>query len=57
MRNMASIRWPVSSTLLSRPFIRMDLGYAAAWSVVLIVVLLVFSIVYRVINNSLNGGD
>lgn len=40
--------------IYNRAFIRMDLGYAAAWSVTLIVVLLLFSIGYRVINNRLN---
>lgn len=33
---------------------RIDLGYAAAWSVTLIVVLLIFSIGYRIINHRLN---
>ncbi|MBZ0282157.1 MAG: sugar ABC transporter permease [Anaerolineae bacterium] len=36
--------------IYNRAFIRIDLGYAAAWSVSLIVVLLVFSIIYRMIN-------
>ncbi len=40
--------------IYNRAFIRIDLGYAAAWSVTLIVVLLVFSIGYRVINYRLN---
>jgi multiple sugar transport system permease protein len=38
----------------NRAFTRIDLGYASAWSVMLIVVLLTFSIVYRVINHRLN---
>lgn len=33
---------------------RIDLGYASAWSVTLIMVLLLFSIVYRIINHRLN---
>lgn len=41
--------------IYNRAFIRIDLGYAAAWSVSLIVVLLVFSIIYRVINHRLNA--
>ncbi|MBC8172101.1 MAG: sugar ABC transporter permease [Anaerolineae bacterium] len=40
--------------IYNRAFIRIDLGYAAAWSVTLIMVLLVFSIVYRIINHKLN---
>ena len=40
--------------IYNRAFIRIDLGYAAAWSVVLIVVLLVFSLVYRSVNSRLN---
>ncbi len=39
--------------IYNRAFIRFDLGYAAAWSVTMIVVLLVFSIIYRVINHKL----
>lgn len=39
--------------MYNRAFIRIDLGYAAAWSVSLIVVLLLFSIAYRVINDRL----
>jgi multiple sugar transport system permease protein len=41
--------------IYNRAFIRIDLGYAAAWSVTLIVVLLVFSIVYRTVNHKLNA--
>ena len=40
--------------MYNRAFIRIDLGYAAAWSVMLIVVLFVFSVGYQVINNRLN---
>jgi len=40
--------------IYNRAFIRIDLGYAAAWSVVLIVVLLIFSIIYRTVNSRLN---
>ena len=40
--------------IYNRAFIRIDLGYAAAWSVTLIMVLLTFSIIYRVINHRLN---
>lgn len=40
--------------IYNRAFIRIDLGYAAAWSVTLIVVLLIFSIIYRMINSRLN---
>lgn len=41
--------------IYNRAFIRIDIGYAAAWSVVLIVVLLVFSIFYRRVNARLNA--
>ena len=40
--------------IYNRAFIRIDLGYAAAWSVTLIVALLAFSIFYRVVNHLLN---
>jgi multiple sugar transport system permease protein len=40
--------------IYNRAFIRIDLGYAAAWSVTLILVLLVFSIIYRIVNHQLN---
>lgn len=40
--------------IYNRAFIRGDLGYAATWSVSMIVVLLVFSIIYRVVNSKLN---
>lgn len=41
--------------IYNRAFIRIDLGYAAAWSVTMIVVLLIFSIIYRVVNHRLNA--
>jgi multiple sugar transport system permease protein len=40
--------------IYNRAFIRFDLGYASAWSVTMIVVLFMFSIVHRVINHRLN---
>lgn len=40
--------------IYNRAFVRIDLGYAAAWSVSLIVVLLVFSVVYRMVNAKFN---
>jgi multiple sugar transport system permease protein len=40
--------------MFNRAFVRVDMGYASAWSMTLIVVLLCFSIVYRVINHRLN---
>ena len=40
--------------IYNRAFIRMDMGYASVWSVTMIVVLAVFSIIYRVANNRLN---
>jgi multiple sugar transport system permease protein len=40
--------------MYNRAFVRIDMGYASAWSMTLIVVLLCFSIVYRVINHRLN---
>ncbi len=40
--------------IYNRAFLRMDWGYASTWSVTMIVVLAVFSILYRVINNRLN---
>jgi len=40
--------------IYNRAFIRGNLGYASAWSVSMIVVLLIFSIIYRVVNNKLN---
>ena len=41
--------------IYNRAFTRIDLGYASAWSVMLIIVLLSFSIVYRIVNHRLNG--
>lgn len=41
--------------IYNRAFIRLDMGYASAWSVTMIVVLAVFSLIYRVFNNRLNG--
>jgi multiple sugar transport system permease protein len=40
--------------IYNRAFIRSDLGYAAAWSVTMIVILMTFSIIYRIINHRLN---
>jgi multiple sugar transport system permease protein len=40
--------------IYNRAFIRTDLGYAAAWSVTVIVILLTVSIIYRVINHRLS---
>ncbi|MCC6616162.1 MAG: sugar ABC transporter permease [Anaerolineae bacterium] len=40
--------------IYNRAFIRVDLGYASAWSVTMIVVLAVFSIIYRVVNSRLS---
>jgi multiple sugar transport system permease protein len=39
--------------IYQRAFIRTDLGYAAAWSVTVILILLVVSIIYRTINHRL----
>lgn len=36
--------------IYNRAFIRMDMGYASAWSVTLILVLVAFSIIYRIVN-------
>ena len=41
--------------IYNRAFIRADMGYASAWSVTMILVLLVFSVVYRVVNNRLSA--
>lgn len=41
--------------IYNRAFIRTNMGYASAWSVTMIVVLAVFSIIYRVVNSRLNG--
>jgi multiple sugar transport system permease protein len=40
--------------IYNRAFIRLDMGYASAWSVTMIVVLAVFSMIYRVVNSRLN---
>ncbi|MCA9906587.1 MAG: sugar ABC transporter permease, partial [Anaerolineae bacterium] len=40
--------------IYNRAFIRIDLGYASAWSVTMIVVLAIFSIIYRVVNSRLS---
>jgi multiple sugar transport system permease protein len=39
--------------IYNRAFIRTDLGYAAAWSVTVIVILLTVSIIYRIVNHRL----
>lgn len=39
--------------IYNRAFIRSDLGYAAAWTVTMIVILLVVSILYRIVNHRL----
>jgi len=41
--------------IYNRAFIRIDLGYAAAWSVVMIVVLLIFSAIYQTLNRKLSA--
>jgi multiple sugar transport system permease protein len=41
--------------IYNRAFIRLDMGYASAWSVTMILVLLGFSIVYRMVNNWLTA--
>lgn len=43
--------------IYNRAFIRIDLGYAAAWSVTMIVVLLIFSAVYQTLNRRLNADE
>ncbi|MBN2303610.1 MAG: sugar ABC transporter permease [Anaerolineae bacterium] len=40
--------------IYNRAFMRADLGYAAAWSVMLVVVLMVFSSVYQIFNRYIN---
>lgn len=40
--------------LYNRAFLRADIGYASAWSVVLVVVLMIFSLVYQWFNRFLN---
>jgi multiple sugar transport system permease protein len=39
--------------IYNRAFIRMDMGYASAWSVTMILVLAAFSIIYRLVNHRL----
>jgi len=41
--------------IYNRAFIRIDLGYAAAWSVTMIVVLLIFSAIYQTLNRKLSS--
>ncbi|MCA9882698.1 MAG: sugar ABC transporter permease [Anaerolineae bacterium] len=41
--------------IYNRAFIRLDMGYASAWSVTMIVVLLVFSLFYRLVNSRLTS--
>lgn len=41
--------------IYNRAFIRLDMGYASAWSVTMIVVLLVFSLFYRFVNSRLTS--
>ncbi len=41
--------------IYNRAFIRFDLGYASAWSVTMIVVLGVFSIIYQLVNSRLTA--
>ncbi len=41
--------------IYNRAFIRFDFGYAAAWSVMMIAVLVTFSIIYRVVNARLSN--
>ncbi|MCC6801676.1 MAG: sugar ABC transporter permease [Anaerolineae bacterium] len=43
--------------IYNRAFIRTNMGYASVWSVTMILVLAVFSIIYRVANSRLNGND
>jgi multiple sugar transport system permease protein len=40
--------------IYNRPFLRADMGYASAWSVVLLIVLMIFSGVYQAFNRYLN---
>lgn len=41
--------------IYNRAFIRLDMGYASAWSVTMIVVLAVFSIIYQLVNRRLSA--
>jgi multiple sugar transport system permease protein len=43
--------------IYNRAFIRLDMGYASAWSVTMILVLVGFSIIYRVVNYRLTAED
>ncbi len=43
--------------IYNRAFIRMDMGYASAWSVTMILVLVGFSIIYRIVNARLTSGN
>jgi multiple sugar transport system permease protein len=43
--------------IYNRAFLRMDLGYASAWSVTMILVLVVFSIIYRIVNARLTAAE
>jgi ABC-type sugar transport system permease subunit len=36
--------------IYNRAFMRMDIGYASAWSVVLVIFLMIFSSVYQAVN-------
>ncbi len=42
--------------IYNRAFIRLDMGYASAWSVTMILLLGVFSLLYRVVDRRLQGG-
>ncbi|MFN8530586.1 MAG: sugar ABC transporter permease [Anaerolineae bacterium] len=41
--------------IYNRAFIRQDTGYASAWSVTMILVLLAFSLIYRIVNHRLTA--
>ena len=41
--------------IYNKSFVQTDLGYAAAWSVTMVIVLLVFSLIYRAVNNRLEN--
>lgn len=41
--------------IYNRSFIQIDLGYAAAWSVTMVIVLLIFSLIYRYVNTRLEA--
>jgi len=43
--------------IYNRAFLRMDMGYASAWSVVLVIFLMLFSGVYQMINRRFNTGE